>query len=210
MLRPMLYCHYQIFDNSSLIFSMAEETKKTKRGVRRNSVRVAASAEPEDVAQAGNTCGHGGCASACRVRYVGQTSHLRDHYALHAARGMTHIWSATIITGLAVVLTGVIGYSVVQAKDGGYASSTPWMPPAVTQADVMVLQAKLEDMERILAELRDSCGAGENGAATSTSSGATSTRSNAATSSGSNIPAPLGEDDGSASGTQEAAWYNKW
>lgn len=178
---------------------MAEEIKKPKRvGVRRNmSARAASSPEPEGVVQGGGTCGHGGCTTGCRVRYVGQTSHLRDHYAMHAARGMTHIWSATIITGLAVVLTGVIGYSVVQAK--GSSSSTQWMPPVVTQADVMVLQAQLEDMQRTLSELRASCGM-HNGAASSSAMGG------GASASSSN------RNDGgsSASGTQEAAWYNKW
>ncbi len=137
---------------------MAEE-KKAKRGVRRvGSARAASSPEPEGPVMSGNTCGHGGCGHACRVRYVGQTSHLRDHHALHAARGVTHVWSAAIVTGLAVVLTGTIGYSVVQARDGAMPpANTRGRVVAATREDVMAVQARLDDMQRMLETLRYEC-----------------------------------------------------
>ena len=60
-------------------------------------------------------CGHSGCATACRVRYVGPTSHSREHQIITAARGVTHVWPAAIAAGLAVVLTGAIAYTAVEA-----------------------------------------------------------------------------------------------
>lgn len=62
-------------------------------------------------------CGHADCKDRCRVRYVGPTTHIRDHHILHAARGISHIWPAVIIAGLAVVITTAIAYSAVNAQN---------------------------------------------------------------------------------------------
>lgn len=66
-------------------------------------------------------CGHSHCGETCKVRYIGPVSPIRDHHIWHVARGVSHIWTAVIIAGLAVVLTGTVAYSTVnaanQAKD---------------------------------------------------------------------------------------------
>lgn len=83
---------------------------KTKRGGRRVMKKAANSPEPS-----GPACGHGGCETACKVRYVGPTSQLRDHHILHAAKGVTNIWTAAVVTGFALVLTGAIAFNAAQA-----------------------------------------------------------------------------------------------
>jgi hypothetical protein len=96
---------------------------KSKKNVRRRVSKAAHSPVPigpigglgEDESQEA-PCGHTGCSRMCNVRYVGPTSHLRDHHILHAARGVSHIWSAAIITGFAIVLTGAIAFQAVQAS----------------------------------------------------------------------------------------------
>jgi predicted PurR-regulated permease PerM len=42
---------------------------------------------------------------------------MRDHHVLHAARGVAHIWSAVIIAGFAIVLTGAISYHIANAEN---------------------------------------------------------------------------------------------
>jgi len=66
----------------------------------------------------GSTCGHSGCeGGTCSVRYVGPTSHPRDHHVQEAAQGARHVWTAAIVAGLAVVLTGTVAYTSAQAQD---------------------------------------------------------------------------------------------
>lgn len=95
------------------------EELKTKRTVRRRA-SAANSPEPSGpvppTPPADPACGHGGCGVACKVRYVGPTSHVRDEHILHAARGMTHVWTAAIVTSFAVVLTAAIAFNAAQAK----------------------------------------------------------------------------------------------
>lgn len=50
------------------------------------------------------------------VRYCGPTSHPSHHHAAVAAEGAGHIWAASIIAGLAIVLTGAIAFTAVQAE----------------------------------------------------------------------------------------------
>ena len=136
---------------------MSEQTKKIKRGVRRNvSAKAGSSPEPEGAVQSSNSCGHGGCGHACRVRYVGQTSHLRDHYTMHAARGVTHIWSAAVVTGLAVVLTGAVGYSVVEARDINTAAASRRLAP-ITREDLVRINGRMEALERALVRTTEAC-----------------------------------------------------
>lgn len=82
----------------------------------------------------GSSCGHSGCEDVCRVRYVGPTSHPRDHHAQEAAHGAKHVWTAAIVAGLAVVLTGAIAYSAVEAQ-------TP-------QVNLNALNRRLEKIEQ--------------------------------------------------------------
>ncbi|MFA6099257.1 MAG: hypothetical protein WC750_00065 [Patescibacteria group bacterium] len=63
------------------------------------------------------SCGHSHCGEMCRVRYIGPVTSIRDHHIMHVARGVSHIWTAVIIAGLAVVLTGAVAYSSVNASN---------------------------------------------------------------------------------------------
>lgn len=82
--------------------------KTTKKRVVRKRTKSANTASP---------CGHSYCSDQCRVRYIGPTTHIRDHHILHAARGISHVWPAVIIAGLAVVLTGTIAYHAANAQN---------------------------------------------------------------------------------------------
>jgi len=62
-------------------------------------------------------CGHSHCGEVCRVRYIGAVTSIRDHHIMHVARGISHVWTATIIAGLAVVLTGAVAFSSVNAAN---------------------------------------------------------------------------------------------
>lgn len=129
--------------------NMSEEIRK-RPAPRRRTASAACSSSSEGgapVSEAvGSTCGHSGCSHACNVRYVGPVSSIRDHHAMHAARGVGHIWAASIITGFAVVLTGVLAFQSVQAK----------AVPALS--DMQRIMQRLDHMEQQLAELRSTCG----------------------------------------------------
>lgn len=138
---------------------MPEELRKRPVSRRRAvaaSAPVAASDGGAPVpSSVGSTCGHGACegSSTCNVRYVGAVSHIRDHHAMHAARGVGHIWAASVITGFAVVLTGVIAYQSAQAK-------TVQENVAVrqtTQTELRQVMDRLTRMERLIEETRRSC-----------------------------------------------------
>ena len=119
---------------------MASPMPKTPRR-RTRRVAEANSPMPEGVSMAASTCGHSDCGTACNVRYCGPTSHLRDHYAVHAARGAAHVWPAAIVSGLAVILTGTLAYSTMQPA---HASSDDLR---ATTTELHILQAKLDRME---------------------------------------------------------------
>lgn len=99
----------------------------------------------------GSSCGHegGSCDSrGCRVKYVGPVSHLRDHYAFHAARGATHVWAAAVITGLSLVITGALAYNVVEAKQG--AREAALAKQTANRADVEKLMNRIEELETVI------------------------------------------------------------
>ena len=50
------------------------------------------------------------------VRYCGPTSHPSHHHAAVAAEGGKHVWAASIIAGLAIVITASIAFTAVQAE----------------------------------------------------------------------------------------------
>ena len=87
------------------------ESKARSRVIR--GKKAANSPSPSTV----GPCGHSHCAEVCRVRYIGPVTPIRDHHILHVARGVSHIWTAVIIAGLAVVLTGAIAFSSVNAAN---------------------------------------------------------------------------------------------
>lgn len=128
---------------------MSEEIRK-RPAPRRRAASAAYSSSSEGgapVSEAfGSACGHSGCSRSCNVRYVGPVSSIRDHHAIHAARGVGHIWAASIITGFAVVLTGVLAFQSVQAK------SVP------APSDLEQVMQQLNHVEQQLAELRSTCG----------------------------------------------------
>lgn len=131
-----------------------EDRPKSKTGARRRPATrlamAAASSPAPGSMSAFNTCGHDGCGgSGCSVRYVGPVSHLRDHHALHAARGVAHVWTAAVVSGLAVVLTGVVAYNAQAATTTRRA-----MVPA---ADMRMVMERLDRMERAMHEMAQSC-----------------------------------------------------
>lgn len=50
------------------------------------------------------------------VRYCGPTSHPSHYHSAVAAQGHKHAWAASIIAGLALILTGSIAFTAVQAE----------------------------------------------------------------------------------------------
>ena len=89
-------------------------TPKTKTTTRRSPSKASAPIPRGPVG--GSTCGHDGCERTCRVRYAGPTSPIHNEHIIHAARGASQVWTAAIVAGLAVVLTGAIAFSAVQAE----------------------------------------------------------------------------------------------
>ena len=131
-----------------------EVSKSPKhRTVRRRTAPVvmdeSISSTPEQLSAA---CGHSACGSNCNVHYVGATSSISDHNLHRAAHAGKHIWPAAIVTGLAVVLTGTLAYTSVQAGS----TSTVDSPPA-TQADVDLLVQHLNTVEAQLKDLKAAC-----------------------------------------------------
>jgi hypothetical protein len=68
---------------------------------------------------------------------------MRDHHAVVAANGVQHVWTAAIIAGLAVVLTGAIAYSAVQAD-------TP-----LNDVSSTVINQRLDRIERAIKEFQN-------------------------------------------------------
>ncbi len=106
------------------------------------------------------TCGHSSCGRVCNVRHAGPTSPIRDHHIAHIARGVSNVWTASIVAGLAVVLTGAIAYSAVQAA--------PVQREASAQSSMLAsfnrlnnrldaINKRLDDVEARLKVLNDQC-----------------------------------------------------
>lgn len=76
---------------------------------------------------------------------------MRDHHILHAARGMTHVWSAAVISGLAVVITGVIAYQSVQARE------TATRVPARPSTEYVKIMERLDKMEATVRAMQLTC-----------------------------------------------------
>lgn len=109
------------------------KTKKTSRRKAANSPMPA-----------GPVCGHSGCGGSCNVRYAGATTHVRDHYIHQAAQGMKHVWTAAIVAGFAVVVTGSIAYTAAQAETA----------PRVKNLNeaVAAIYRKLDKIEQLIAK----------------------------------------------------------
>jgi len=133
---------------------MEDKTSKQKKGVRR-AAKAGGSPIPcgptggamDDMPSA---CGHMACTGGvCNVRYVGPVSHMRDHHVVHAARHASHVWSAAIVTGLAVVLTGSLGYAAFGAE---YAN-----PSGSMYGEFQQINNRLDKIEGMVAKLLDRC-----------------------------------------------------
>ncbi|HWQ99849.1 MAG TPA: hypothetical protein VN397_03315 [Candidatus Methylomirabilis sp.] len=111
---------------------------KTKKSSRRGGKAANAPAP----CGPGSTCGHSGCEGTCRVRYVGPTSHTRDHHVQEAAQGARHVWTAAIVAGLAVVLTGTIAFSAADAAT-----------ERVKLTEHQQILRRLENVERMVKDL---------------------------------------------------------
>jgi hypothetical protein len=70
---------------------------------------------------------------------------MRDHHAVVAANGVQHVWTAAIVAGLAVVLTGAIAYSAVQAQ-------TP-----LNDVSSAVINQRLDRIEQAIRQVQTQC-----------------------------------------------------
>ena len=130
---------------------------KLKKTVRRRAL-AANSPEPTGpVPPTDPACGHGGCGMECKVRYVGPTSHMRDHHIVHAARGMTHVWTAAIVTGFAIVLTGAVAFNAVQAKTSTEVQDSQAVLKEDLTRSVQTLSERISVMEESLKRVEASC-----------------------------------------------------
>lgn len=98
------------------------------------------------------SCGHSGCGRTCQVRYCGPTTHMRDHHIVHAARGAAHVWTAAIVAGLAIVLTGAIAYTAVEAQT----PSTATMLNRILN-ELRDLRKRVDAMDATLKGMNDRC-----------------------------------------------------
>ena len=90
---------------SNRLLSMAE-TKAKKVAPRRVRATEANSPIPEDK-----------CNPSLRsLRFAGPTTHLSHDHAATAAAGVRHVWPASVVVGLAIILTASIAYTAVQAE----------------------------------------------------------------------------------------------
>ncbi|MCR4278999.1 MAG: hypothetical protein NUV81_03820 [bacterium] len=105
----------------------------------------------------GPACGHMSCDSGCRVRHIGPTSYLRDHHAHISARGVHHTWMATIVTGVAIVMTGALALQGVHAGDELSARTSDQAEMNQLLEEVHFLTNHVQDLETSLNVLRKSC-----------------------------------------------------
>jgi len=70
---------------------------------------------------------------------------------MHAARGSAHIWAAAVTTGLALVLTGAIAYTTVEAKQ--IERDTVIVSQTASHQDVQRIMQRLDKLERSQADL---------------------------------------------------------
>ena len=68
---------------------------------------------------------------------------------MHAAYGASQVWTAAIVAGLAIVITGVFAFSSVQAKQQDMATSTT--------VQAMSVEQRLDQIEATLQKLSVSC-----------------------------------------------------
>lgn len=130
---------------------MSELSTTPKKTVRRK--KAANSPMPEPAG--GPTCGHDGSCTAnnCNVTYAGPVSRMHDHHMVVAARNSSHIWPAAVITSLALLVTGSLAFSSVQAAQD--AKTAALEKQAANRADIDRIVQQLNRIEAIVAETRD-------------------------------------------------------
>ncbi len=136
---------------------MEDRSKSSARSTARRrpakAAMAAASSPAVDPMSMFNNCGHDNCPThTCNVRYVGPVSHVRDHHALHAARGVAHVWTAAIVSGLAVVLTGVLAYNAAQAQTRRATGL-----PTAQSADIRMMMERLDRLETMMRNVAERC-----------------------------------------------------
>ncbi len=138
---------------------------KTKRTVvRRRTVKAANSPEPSgpvdnfyNSMSSGPSCGHEACGVSCNVRYAGPTSSISNHHILHAARGVSHIWSASIITGLAIVITGALAFNAAQASSDTRNTAGQNKVEQNLGREIVRMNQRLDEMQKMLQSMKDQC-----------------------------------------------------
>jgi hypothetical protein len=125
----------------------------TKKTVRRK--KAANTPIPSGPGSKGPTCGHDGNCSAdnCMVTYAGPVSRMHDHHMVVAARNTSHIWPAAVITSLALLVTGSLAFSSVQAAQD--ARTAALEKQAANRADIDRIVQQLNRIEAIVTETRD-------------------------------------------------------
>lgn len=119
-----------------------KELKSKPRALK--AKKSANSPSPEKFA----ACGHSHCGETCNVRYIGPVSPIRDHHIMHVARGVSHVWTAAIIAGLAVVLTGAVAYSSVNASNQQKEEIRSAQSTGMILDKMQSLENKIKDLER--------------------------------------------------------------
>ena len=139
-----------------------EDMKPKRRTVRRRTAvtfdDMPEGGSPEPAGPTGTVCGHGGtCVGPqCNVRYAGPTSHIRDHHVFHASRGISHIWLAVLVSGFALVITGAVAWTSVDAKENARIELTAKMDASKEEVNMMIVN-RLDNLERALKEVRQVC-----------------------------------------------------
>jgi hypothetical protein len=130
---------------------MSDTITTPKKTIRRKK----AANSPAPVPTGGATCGHdGSCTSmGCNVTYAGPVSRINDHHMLVAARNTSHIWPAAVITSLALLITGSLAFSSVQASQD--AKTAALTKQAANRADIDRIVQQLNRIEAIVTETRD-------------------------------------------------------
>lgn len=157
---------YSSYHSSSLVLSyrMAELKSPRRRAAatsRRRALMVDTTTATDDSVSSASepmaqgTCGHDNCGTSCNVRYVGAVSHINDHHIVRTAHASTHIWAAAVISGLAVVLTGTVAFTSVQAESNKVAVAQKAV--AASRADVEQVLNRLNQLDRQMLTLKQAC-----------------------------------------------------
>jgi hypothetical protein len=143
---------------------MAESKSPRRRPLasRRRTVTVdtssfddSVSSVMEPMAARAAVCGHENCDTTCNVRYVGAVSQITDHHIIKASHASSHVWAAAVISGLAVVLTGAIAYTSVNAESSN--SPAAIQASMATHDDINTLLDRIERLQTQVEQARQAC-----------------------------------------------------